>query len=206
VNLIHTLAAYAKLLAPRLPLSTAVRLTYEHQDDYTALAQDLVGLTGGRVLYGDAVEFLTRCAALVALSARPLNASRWDEAAMKRERAARVAELTRQYVELLPLVPIPEDTDWVRDSPATKRWTRTLGGYSLEVTYSEKRASRWGERGSPAHYAVDAHAPGLGYLSAPEVPKGSKLTQAQKLAESMVATPLLDARTEAAPSVIRGDR
>ena len=95
MNLIHTLAAYAKLLAPRLPLSTAVRLTYEHQDDYTALAQDLVGLTGGRVLYGDAVEFLTRCAALVALSARPLNASRWDEAAMKRERAARDSVLRK---------------------------------------------------------------------------------------------------------------
>lgn len=204
MNLIHTLAAYAKLLDPRLPLSTAVRLSYEHQDDYTALAKDLTAWQWGNEHPGD-VEFLTRCAALVALSARPLNASRWDEAAMKRERAARVAELTRQYVELLPLVPIPEDTDWVRDSPATKRWTRTLGGYSLKVTYSE-RASRWGERGSPAHYAVDAHAPGLGYLSAPEVPKGSKLTQAQKLAESMVATPLLDARTEAAPSVIRGDR
>lgn len=47
MNLVATLAKYARLLAPRLPLATAARLSYEHQDDYTALAKDLSALQGG---------------------------------------------------------------------------------------------------------------------------------------------------------------
>lgn len=147
------IAAYARIVARSMPLACATRLSFQSLQDHSAMRADLALLRAhGHVPYPDPAFFVLAEQALSILGGPIPNDGSERQAILKQLETA-VVPLIRQ---MIPLVPLAPDAPW--SHPRNHVWERTLAGWSLEVSYLPKVASRYGRGGRVQHHCARAIA------------------------------------------------